>query len=459
MPRDELGPSPEHAGIDEAAVRQALERVASSGGFASSQRMSRLLRFTVERALEGRGEELKEYLLGTEVFDRSTSFDPRLDPIVRVEARRLRSKLARYYETDGRGDEIVIEVPTGEYLPRFRVRGAPAAVPPAAPPRLTNIAPPPFANLSPDPDTDCLSEGLTEESIHALTTVEGLRVPARLVDTGSGYYLWSENFDRRVRDLFAVQEENSAAIAANLRVTLLGTPAPARRAWNLKAYDLYLRGRFHWSKRTREGFDQAIRYFEEAIAADPDFARGHAGLADVHSLLAEAHTSLGLILSLHEWQWRLAGEHYRRAIDLNPGYVTAHRWYGCDYLAMLGRFDEALARHRQALEHRPEYYKTFDGAAPQAGALPKKTARPAIEVIHVRVLIAPPATIVGRGNGLPAVRAGYVTVRRLRYNQGNRVARVRGLEAKPPRLCAEAAPRRPIRAPRDAGGVPCRSSP
>jgi TolB-like protein len=109
------------------AVRAQLERVLASAGFANSGRLSRFLRFVVERTLDGEGDQLKEYRLGTEVFDRPSDYDPRLDSIVRVEARRLRSKLAEYYGGPGQGDPIVIRVDKGSYTPEFSAPEVPAS--------------------------------------------------------------------------------------------------------------------------------------------------------------------------------------------------------------------------------------------------------------------------------------------------------------------------------------------
>ncbi len=414
--------------IDPAEIRRQAERVLASRAFSSSGRMSRFLRFTVERTLEGRGGELKEYLLGVEIFDRDeSSFDPRVDPIVRVEARRLRAKLKSFYENEGCCDRLIIDLPTGSYVPRFRVRESEPAAAPAEPARGRTIALLPFANLSPDPDTDYFSDGLTEELIHALTKVEGLRVVAwntasrlkdrqddpatagrqlnvaavlagsvrsaggrlrvmaRLIESATGYYLWSEIYDRQIEDLFAIQEEISRAIVGALRVRFIGAgagQAMARTPSNLAAYNLYLKGRFHWNKRTREGLERSIEHFREAVAIDPSFAAGHVGVADAYTLMAEhglalpskvmpeakaaalraleldpllgeAHASLGLIGSLYEWQWEEAGRHYRRAIELSPGYATARHWYACDYLALLGRTDEALAEMDIAIQLDP----------------------------------------------------------------------------------------------------------
>jgi TolB-like protein/Flp pilus assembly protein TadD len=384
--------------------------------FANAARMSRFLQLAVERTLEERGEELKEYVIGVEVFDRSPSFDPRVDPIVRVEARRLRAKLKTYYESAGSQDPLIISLPTGCYMPVFAWRQPPDTSVTFSP-GDNSIAVLPFVNLSTEPDSDYFSDGLTEELTHGLTRLEGLRVVAwrsaahwkdrqqdlreigrqlnvsslvvgtvrrsgarlrviaQLVDVCSGQYLWSETYERQVEDLFAIQEEISASIVRSLKLRLAAPAAGAGlpSARNIDIYDLYLRGRYHWNKRTQDGLDKAIQLFEQVIELDPQFAPAYSGLADALSLrvdfgmgpltprqtmprakaaafraieldptLAEAHTSLGSITGLHEWKWAEAEHYYRRAIELNPSYATAHHWYGCDYLMLMGRFDEAL---------------------------------------------------------------------------------------------------------------------
>lgn len=394
--------------------------------------MRRFLRFGVELALEGRSDELKEYVLGTEIFDRPPTFDPRIDPIVRVEARRLRSKLKAYYDGEGGDDAVRIEFPTGTYVPTFTSGGADAVSVSkrAADPVIAVL---PLANLGGNADAVYFSDGLTEELTHALTKVEGLRVVAwasasllrdqahdlpaiarqlrashvlmgsvrqdagdrvrvtvRLIEVATGQVLMSEAFDRRRQDLLALQAEISAAIVQSLRSALLGectlpepavahsTPTPR----DARVYDLYLRGRFYWNKRTGEGFRRAAQLFEEAIALDAGFAQAWSGLADALTLqadmgfepssavmprakasaeraleldpsLAESHTSLGLIAAMYEWRWDEASCHFERALELNPSYVTAHHWYGCDYLALLGRFDEAVEEMDLALRLDP----------------------------------------------------------------------------------------------------------
>jgi serine/threonine-protein kinase len=405
------------------AIRQQLEKILAHGLFARSERMGRFLRLAVERALEGRADELKEYLVGVEVFDRKPSYDPRVDPIVRVEARRLRSKLKSYYEGDGRNDPVVIEFVAGSYAPRIRA-AAPSETsePPSAATATSpaSVAVLPFVNLSPQPENEYFSDGLTEELIHALTKLPGmrvvawttaarmrgrerdilairrdldvanvltgsvrigeksLRVRAQLIDTATGVYLWSETFDRPREDIFAIQEEIARAIVRTLDMKLAAgrEPAPAPRArGSLSAYDWYLKGRYFWHRRTPGDMARSIECFENALAADSESALAYTGLADAYSLmvdygllppwesmpkaeamarraialdpeLAEAHVSLAFIQGLHAWSWEESLTLYRRAIELNPGYATAHHWLGIDLFATLGRFDEA----RQEIE-------------------------------------------------------------------------------------------------------------
>ncbi len=273
------------------AARAALDKLLASKHFAQSDRLTRFLRFTVEHTLQGRAASLKEYLLGVEVFDRKPSYDPRVEPIVRVEARRLRTKLQKYYETDGRDDPLRIELPTGSYAPVFRRPEASAA--PAA--TQQSLAVLPFLNLSSDPDNEYFSHGLTEELIHALTKVEGLRVvaalqlkgkahdvrqvgqqlgvgavlqgsvrrsgdrlrvTAQLIQVSDGAYLWSETYERRMKDVFAIQDEISRAIVDTLRIRLGARPeAPLVRCHthNLEAYQLYLKAAITGTARRRKG--------------------------------------------------------------------------------------------------------------------------------------------------------------------------------------------------------------
>ena len=271
----ELQPPAQPAEPIPEAVRAQLERILNSSIFVRSQRISRFLRFTVEQTLLGRGDSLKEYLIATEVYDKPDTMDPRFDPIVRVEAGRLRSKLREYYETEGRDDAIIISFRKRSYAPVFVERqtqpgdphtaeAPPAAVQPESM-EISSIAVLPFADMSRRRDQDHFCDGLTEELINALAHVEGLRVVARtsvfqfkgqagdirkigqelnvssvlegsvrkcghrmritaqLNSAADGYHLWSETFDRETRDIFGLQEEISRIIAARIGMPASGS--------------------------------------------------------------------------------------------------------------------------------------------------------------------------------------------------------------------------------------------
>ncbi|HXK39897.1 MAG TPA: hypothetical protein VJ837_03620, partial [Candidatus Paceibacterota bacterium] len=312
--------------IDAGLVRAALRQITSSACFVPAGRLRRFLQFAVERTLEGQCEELKEYPIGLRVFDRKESFDPRLDPIVRVEAGRLRARLKQYYETDGRQDELLIEFHKGGYVPTFSLRRTVNEPVPEAECARKAVVVLPFQDQSPARDQDYFCHGVTEEIIIALTKVEGLRVTARastfhlqerhsdwhevavslgvshvvqgsvrkdgnrlritahLIDAKLDCYLWSETFDREVRDVFAIQEEISQAIVNTLRLQL-NAPLVRSSTQSSRAYKLYLKGRYYWNKRSEEGLREAVRYFDSALQEDGQFALASAGLADSYSLL------------------------------------------------------------------------------------------------------------------------------------------------------------------------------
>jgi len=213
-----------------------------------------------------------------------------------------------------------------------------------------------------------------------------IRITAQLIQTKDQTHVWANEYDHEPRDLLAVQSEIAKEIANEIQVTL-GDRKPAAAAppslspQEYEAYDLYLKGRYLWSKRTREGLQGAVYWFKQAIAKDPNYARAYAGLADSYAImseysivpaseympqartaalkalqlddsLAEAHTSLALIVQNYDWDWETAEREYRRAIQLNANYATAHHWYA-ERLAFQGRFDEALAESERARELDP----------------------------------------------------------------------------------------------------------
>jgi serine/threonine-protein kinase len=270
-------------GVPAHMVREQLGRILRSGLFAQAPMLSRLLEYVVERTAASQTDQLKEYSIGVEVFDRGPSFDPRTDTIVRVQARRLRSKLQDYYDGEGRNDPVVLELPKGRYAvvcrpaeSRLTDGGEPlgdsglaggkaagtAATAALAGPEGPSIAVLPFANLSGDPANDYFSDGLSEEIISALAGVPELRVVARtsafqftarggnirtigrelgvrsvlegsvrkdgqrirvtaqLIDVSDGVCLWSHTYDRALTGVFAIQDEITQAIVDSLRIRL-----------------------------------------------------------------------------------------------------------------------------------------------------------------------------------------------------------------------------------------------
>jgi TolB-like protein/Tfp pilus assembly protein PilF len=316
--------------INEKAVRLQLNRILASKTFHQVDRLKRFVRFIVLESVAGRGGELKEYVIGVQVFGKEPSFDPRTDPIVRVQARRLRARLVRYYREEGQGDEVIVDLPKGGYSPVFRRRdGAPAAKRSltAALVGRNTVAVLPFADYSPGTTLDYFCRGLRAEMVHALTSLKTLRVLAarseeasdpdpgvarldaalvingsvraagdrlrvttQLLDGSSGYYLWSDSMDVPLADPLAAQELIAKAVVEKLAPELVGDGDsgrnPRRHSDNLAARNLYLQGRYHLNQRTEEGLQKAVDFFEKAIVEDEQFSLAHSGLADAYGLLA-----------------------------------------------------------------------------------------------------------------------------------------------------------------------------
>jgi tetratricopeptide (TPR) repeat protein len=196
-----------------------------------------------------------------------------------------------------------------------------------------------------------------------------IRITLQLIDVASQGHLWSADYDRQLKDVFATQSEISGRVVDALHIRLVepGNAATvASRSRDSETYSLYLKGRYHWSKTTLEGLKKSIEYFEQALARSPNDARSWAGLADAYvwlgwfsflppnetfpkakaaaekalaldENLAEAHASLGLVRFLFEWNWAGAKQSYERAIELSPSYALAHLWYGIYFKAMGNR--------------------------------------------------------------------------------------------------------------------------
>jgi len=284
----------------------------------------------------------------------------------------------------------------------------------------------PFSNLSPDPNDRYFADGITEELISTVSRIGSLsvisrasamkykdtalpsgqvgkelgvgailegsvrkagnrvRITSQLIEVESDKYIWSESYDRDLTDIFAVQAEIAQQVAEGLQVRLLSKERErleAKQTESLEAYNLYLKGRYYWNERTEEGIKRAIKYFEEALRADPKFAKAYTGLADSYLILAnyewmpsaragelakasamkalaldrelaEAHASLGLVHANHDWNFVEAEKELQRAIDLNPSYATAYHWYGTIY-RLSGRHEKELPMLNRAVELDP----------------------------------------------------------------------------------------------------------
>ena len=285
----------------------------------------------------------------------------------------------------------------------------------------------PFDNLSRDPDQEFFSDGLTEEMIaqigklnpERLTVisrgsvakykdsrlaanqigrelqadylVQGsvrrssnrVRITVQLIKVRDQTDLWTESYDRELKDMLTLQDSVARTIANQIHVTLTPgqrTRPPSQARLDPEAYEAYLKGRYYWNKRTGDGLQKALIYFQQAINQDSTYGAAYSGLADCNSGLAwhgfkspaealpkanaaalkaieidpqsaEAHASLGLVLT-HRWDWAGAEAEFKQALRLDPRYANAHHWYG-DYLSIMGRHDEALREARQALELDP----------------------------------------------------------------------------------------------------------
>jgi serine/threonine-protein kinase len=387
-------------GVARQEAREQLQKILRSSLFTRSKRMSRFLCFGVEYALKGSSDQVKEYLVGVEVFDRSKDYDPRVDPIVRVEARRLRAKLRAYYSSAGKKDEIRIEFPKGAYAAEFR-RRTPAKVSVNKPPKNveTSIAVLPFSNLSPEAGDDYFSDGLTEELILHLTRLKDLRVvawysaskfrgrehdlsairqelhaslvllgsvrrtgtrvrvTAQLVDTASGAYLWSEAFERSATNVVGIQQEIASSIVVTLRPALGRTPVKqqhhAVKKINPECYNLCLQGRFHANRRTPEAIERSLRCYQKAVMVDPHSAAAYAGLADAYSLIADYG-----IIHPHKMM-PLAETSALRAQELDPNSAEVHTSLAFIRSRYQWKWREGEALYRRAIELNPSYSRAY----------------------------------------------------------------------------------------------------
>jgi tetratricopeptide (TPR) repeat protein len=344
------------------SVRAQLERILKSPPLESSPSLCRFLRYVVEETLAGRGGLLKEYSLGAEVFERGDQFDPRLDPIVRVQARNLRARLAQYYAGLGAGDPLVIELPKRTYVPVFRKR---VVLPEDQAQRVE------------------MSEGREDVASPAVPMAGAAEVP-EVVRTAI-----SPADVIRKSAIVSGKRRTGALLIATLLVVLSGIAAfwplrPGRASAHQpdpQAQDLYIRGRQVMDRQTEHALKEAVDCFQQAIARDGQFAQAYAGLADASNLLAqygyippvegmqqarqaaeraitidpslaEGHVSLAAVIEAYDWNWNGAETEYRRALALNSWLAPAHLWYGM-FLRDQGRLNEALPELRRAAQLEP----------------------------------------------------------------------------------------------------------
>jgi len=301
----------------------------------------------------------------------------------------------------------------------------------------------PFANFSPDPSDEYFSDGLTEEVIATMSRISGLKVIARtsvmgykggqtkisdvarqlevgsvlegsvrkvgeraritvqLIDVRTSEHLWSQSYDRELKDILAIQSDISETVAQSLKVQLLDKEKKLiekkNTTVNPAAYTLYLKGRFYWNERTRESLQKALGYFKESVRIDPKLALGYSGLADSYIVLsnytwmetaqaaplarefaskalelddtlAEAHASLASTLVEHVWDFKGGKLELERAIQLRPNYSPAYHWYAL-LLVYVRKHEEALSKQEKAMELDPHWRLVNMGKALILGAL------------------------------------------------------------------------------------------
>jgi TolB-like protein/DNA-binding winged helix-turn-helix (wHTH) protein/Tfp pilus assembly protein PilF len=233
----------------------------------------------------------------------------------------------------------------------------------------------PLPQIARELNVDAVVEGTV------LRSGDRVRITAQLIEASTDKHVWSQSYEGELRDTLAVQNRVASAIADQIRINLTPQERAAlknAKVVNPEAYESYLKGRYFWNKRTADGLKVALAYFKQAIEEDPKYAQAYSGLADTYALLGdwqyavmtpkeafpeakaaaiksleldstlgEAHNSLAFVLDGFDWDFDSAGREFQRAIELNPGYATAHHWYAW-HLSLLGRYDEALAEMRKA---------------------------------------------------------------------------------------------------------------
>jgi len=380
-------------------IQAELSRIFTSEAFTNAGRMKRFLKYVVDQSLDGKDDDLSEYWIGLRVYDRDDGFDPRLDSIVRVDAARLRSKLREFYDSQGKGSPIRIEIPKGGYKAIFTKRKG--SRPDLSQHRLAReasgektIAVLPLADLSPEQDQEYFGDGIAEELMFALSRVpklrvvsqtsvfafkgrgmdvraigsqldvehilEGsvrkagqkLRITVRLTDVVSGFSIWSEVFTCELKDVFVVQEEIARSVADALRLTVAGgEPAqlPRSRACNVDAFNQYLIGRAFWNKQTESSFRAAITHFENCLKEDPNYAKAYFGISDCYRKLE----FWGLMRPLDALP--RAKEAARKALEMDSSLIEARVPLAAITAVNEWKWAQADSMFQNILSFHPDY--------------------------------------------------------------------------------------------------------
>jgi adenylate cyclase len=411
------------------AVSDQLARIVNSPRFISSARLCRFLTHIVNRTIHGDLDSLKEFTIALEVFDRTSEYDPNIDAIVRVEARRLRAKLKEYYEGPGRNDAVLIGLRPGSYVPIFcwldpQPRNQAQEIGATIQWGAASVAVLPFVNISPDPEQDYFCDGISEEIISLLTHIAGLKVIARssafqfkgmsvdirevgqrldadviiegsvrkagdqlritaqASETESGHHLWSETFARKLKDVFAIQEEIAQAVGGLLRLHMPEVrPRVHVSDRDLEAYTRYLRARVLVYQQSPETLRAALRQLRELIEVFPDYAPTYSGIAEANGHLAifgfvsgravypemkataergyalnpesgETCTVLGGLRAWFEYRRDQAYRLYDRALKLQPGLARTYRYRAMALLCQ-GDIETAESGLRRSTELDP----------------------------------------------------------------------------------------------------------
>ena len=277
----------------------------------------------------------------------------------------LSSEASQDYFADGMTDELISDL--GQ-INALRVISRTAVM-------TYKHARKPLPQIARELNVDAVVEGTV------LRSGDQVRITAQLIEAATDKHLWSQSYEGELRDTLTLQNKVASAIADQIRINLNPQEQAALKNTkfvNPQAYEFYLKGRYFWNKRTADGLKVALAYFNQAVDEDPKYAQAYSGLADTYALLGdwqyaamtpkealpkakaaaikaleldstvgEAHNSLAFVLDGFDWNLDAGGKEFRRAIDLNPSYATAHHWFAW-HLSLLGRYDEAIAEMRKA---------------------------------------------------------------------------------------------------------------